>query len=267
MLSKPARAVAFQLLGLGVTVAIILLVGRIYPLDELLHRLDATIARHRPWSTLCYPLVHATCNLLLLPAGVLVIGSGFLFGLWEGFALALTGHLLAAAGSFWISRTFGRRLVERHLANRPQWRALDQAIEREGWKIVALSQASPLFPTSLFNYCYGLTRLRFWPCMGWIAIGWAPGMFLYAYLGRLGHFGWQAWRGGAHPTWTQSLAWGGGLVLTLGFTVGLGRVAFRLLREARIRAEDDIRAKGSEPTGHKATPSKAAERAADSATR
>ena len=233
MLSKPARAVAFQLLSLAVTVGIVLAIGHFIPLGDLLQRVDGFVARHQPWSTLCYPLVHAACNLLLLPAGVLVVGSGFLFGVWEGFALALTGHLLAAAGAFWISRTFGRGFIERHLANRPQWRVLDQAIEREGWKVVALSQASPLFPTSLFNYCYGLTRLRFWPCLAWIGLGWAPGMFLYTFLGRMGHAGWQAWSAGAHPSRTQSLAWGAGLAATLGVTVALGRVAFRLLQEAR----------------------------------
>ncbi len=236
MLSKPARAVAFQLLSLGVAFAVVLIVGRIYPLDQLFHRLDGFIARHQPWSTICYPLVHAACNLLLLPGGVLVIGSGFLFGLWQGFFMALTGHLLAAAGAFWISRTFGRRFIERHLASRPQWRELDLAVEKEGWKIVALSQASPLFPTSLFNYCYGLTRLRFWPCMTWIALGWSPGMFLYAYLGRLGHFGWQVWRAGEHPSGGQYAVWIGGLVLSLTVTMVLGGVAVRLLREARARA-------------------------------
>ena len=237
MLSKPARAVVLQLCSLVVLVAVVLLVARLYPLGHLLPRIDGFVARHQPWSTVLYPLVHALCNLLLLPGGVLVIGSGFLFGLWKGFLMALTGHLLAAAGAFWISRTFGRRFIERHLASRPQWQALDQAIEQEGWKIVALSQASPLFPTSLFNYCYGLTRLRFWPCMVWIAIGWSPGMFLYAYLGRLGHFGWQIWSAGERPTPAQYLGWGGGLALTLGVTVALGRTALRLLRQARLRVE------------------------------
>ncbi len=237
MISKPAKAVAFQLASLAGAALVLLIVSRLYPFDALLHRLDGFIARHQPWSTLCYPLIHATCNLLLLPGGVLVIGSGFLFGLWQGFLMALTGHLLAAAGSFWISRTFGRSFIEKHLASRPQWHALDQAIAREGWKIVALSQASPLFPTSLFNYCYGLTRLRFWPCMGWIALGWSPGMFLYAYLGRLGHFGWQVWRAGEHPSRGQYALWIGGLAASLAVTVILGKVAIRLLREARARAE------------------------------
>lgn len=234
---KPGgKAVVYQFISFGVVALVLLVVSRIYPLGKLLHQLDGLIAQHQPWSTICYPLVHALCNLLLLPAGVLVIGSGFLFGLWEGFALALTGHLLAAAGAFWISRTFGRRFVERHLASRPQWRELDQAIAREGWKVVLLSQASPLLPTSLFNYCYGLTRLRFWPCLTWIAMGWGPGMFLYAYLGRMGHVGWQLLSAGQHPSHRQYLVWAAGLALTLGVTVALGRVAFRLLREARARA-------------------------------
>ncbi len=235
-LPRPAKAAGLQLVSFAVAALAILALSRLYPLDDLLRTLDAFIARHQPWSTLAYPFVHATCNLLLLPAGVLVVGSGFLFGLWQGFLLALTGHLLAAAGAFWISRTFGRKFIERHLASRPQWKTLDLAIEREGWKIVFLSQLSPLFPTSLFNYCYGLTRLRYWPTIGWIALGWSPGMFLYAYLGRLGQFGWQAWREGSRPTTGQAALLVGGLVLTLAATCTLATVAYRLLREARDRA-------------------------------
>lgn len=235
MLPKPRQAVAYQLLTLSLAALVVFAVSRFYPIDALVRSLHGYVDRHQPWSTVLYPFIHAACNLLLLPAGALVIGSGFIFGLWQGFLLALTGHLLAAAGAFWISRTFGRRFIERHLASRPQWRALDAAIAREGWKIVFLSQLSPLFPTSLFNYCYGLTRLRFWPCMLWIALGWSPGMFLYAYLGRLGHFGWQVWREGEHPSHTQYFLWLGGLAVSLAVTLVLGSLAARLLREARAR--------------------------------
>lgn len=241
-LPKPAKAVAFQLVSFAVAAVVLFVVSRLVPLDQLLHHVDGWINAHRPWSTLCYPLVHASCNLLLLPAGVLVVGSGFLFGLWQGFVLALTGHLLGAAGAFWISRTFGRRFIERHLASRPQWRELDAAVAREGWKIVLLSQMSPVFPTSLFNYCYGLTRLRFWPCLGWIALGWSPGMFLYAYIGRLGHAGYRTYREGGHFTFAQYGPWLAGLAVSLAVTVLLARLAFRLLREARERARPGLTA-------------------------
>ena len=237
---KSVKAVALQLVSFAVTASILFVVSRLIPLDQLLHRIDGWINAHRPWSVLCYPLVHACCNLLLLPAGVLVVGSGFLFGLWQGFALALTGHLLAAAGAFWISRTFGRRFIERHLASRPQWRELDATVAREGWKIVMLSQMSPLFPTSLFNYCYGLTRLRFWPCMLWIALGWSPGMFFYTYLGRMGHFGYRMYQAGQRPTLAQYGPWLAGLAASLAVTVLLARLALRLLRQAREHARLDL---------------------------
>lgn len=236
-----------QFAGLGLAIGCVLAVSRIYPLEHLVHWLRDHVVRYEPWSLLAYPLVHATCNLLLLPAGVLVVGSGFLFGLWRGFLLALTGHLLGAAAAFWISRTFARGWIERHLADRPQWRALDHAVAREGWKIVFLTQLSPLFPTSLFNYCYGLTRLRFWPCMLCIAAGWSPGMFLYCYVGRLGHFGWKMWQEGSRPTGGQYVIWLGGLALSLTVTLVLAQLAVRLLREARARAvaEEDAAAEPS----------------------
>ena len=238
MLPKPRQAVAYQVLTLSLAAIVVLAVSRFYPVDDLVRSLQVYVRRYQPWSTIAYPFIHAACDLLLLPAGALVIGSGFLFGLWQGFLLALTGHLLGASAAFWISRTIGRGFIERHLASRPQWRALDLAIEREGWKIVFLSQLCPVFPTSLFNYCYGLTRLRFWPCLLWIALGWSPGMFLYAYLGRLGHFGWRIWQGDSHPSAAQYALWLAGLGLSLTATFVLGSLAMRLLREARARAEE-----------------------------
>lgn len=235
---RPARAIAVQAGAVALGAVVLLVASRRYPLDHLVTWLRSNVDRYEPWSAVGYPFVHATCNLLLLPAGVLVVGSGFFFGVWKGFLLALAGHLLGAAGAFALSRTLGRGLIERHLATRPQWQALDRAIEREGWKIVCLSQLSPLFPTSLFNYCYGLTRLRFWPCMWWIAVGWSPGMFLYAYLGRLGHFGWMVWQEGARPTGAQYAGWIAGLAGTLSITLAMAHLASRWLLEARARGQE-----------------------------
>jgi uncharacterized membrane protein YdjX (TVP38/TMEM64 family) len=236
MSAKTRRAVAMRAGFVVLAIGGMLVATRVFSLPHLVFWMRQNVVRYEPWSMLVYPLAHASCNLLLLPAGVLVVGCGFFFGLWQGFLLALTGHLLGAAAAFWISRTVGRGLIERHLASRPQWRALDLAVAREGWKIVLLSQLSPLFPTSLFNYCYGLTRLRFWPCMLCIAVGWSPGMFVYCYLGRMGSAGWKMWRQGNGPTNLQSALWLGGLALSLAVTAALGHLAVRLLREARARA-------------------------------
>ena len=137
------------------------------------------------WSAICYPLLYASCNVLLLPGGFLSIGGGFFFGLWWGFFISLIGNVAGAALSFYISRRVGRRFFTVKLMRNATIEALEPAVEREGWKIILLSQLHPLFPTSLLNYLYGLTRIRFRTCILWISIGQAPGLFLYAYLGRL----------------------------------------------------------------------------------
>ena len=175
---------------------------------------------------------HRGKNLLLLPGGILSVGGGFLFGLWWGFTLVCLGNMFGAAGAFFLGRSLGRKRIERLLRRRAKWAHLDRSIEREGWKIVLLSQLHPLFPVSLINYIYGISRIGFWPCMLWTLVGRAPGIFLYVYVGTLGQFGLKLLRGSTHPTLLQHVVWISGFALMLLVTVLLARMALRLLAEA-----------------------------------
>lgn len=158
------------------------------------------------------------------------MGGGFFFGLWWGFLIVLVGNVGGAAISFLISRSIGRRWLHRQLLRNPRLQALEPSVRREGWKIILLSQLHPLFPTSLLNYLYGLTPIRFRTCMLWVAIGQAPGVFLYVYLGTLGQLGLNLFRGKSHPRILEYVVWGGGLVtLVLALSL-MGRMALRLLQ-------------------------------------
>src|ERR1700712_6015532 len=128
-----------------------------------------------------------------------------------------------AACSAFISRWIGERWLRRSLMRNATLEALEPAVEREGWKIILLSQLHPLFPTSLLNYLYGLTSMRFRTCMLWVAIGQAPGLFLYAYIGTLGQLGLRLLRGKTHPRGMEYLLWGGGLLLSVLVLAILGR--------------------------------------------
>ena len=70
-----------------------------------------------------------------------------------------------------------------------KFRAIDQAIGREGWKIVALLRLSPLIPFNASNYFYGITAVQFWPYVLASWIGMLPGTVLYVYLGTIGKAG------------------------------------------------------------------------------
>lgn len=242
-LSRPTKAVLFQLGTLALVVIVGAIVGQFFPLDKVIGRAGDWLAGARPWSYALYPGALALANLLLLPAGLLIVGGGFYFGLAKGFLVVLAGHLLGAAAAFGITRRWARGWVEARVLRSPRWRALDLAIAREGWKIVFLTQLNPLSPTSLMHYLYGATRLRFWPTMAWVALGQAPGMFLYVYLGRLGSFSWRVWREGRAQDEGALWLWLAGLAVTLWLTVVLARLAFRLLDEAQQRALDEEEAR------------------------
>src|SRR3954469_14572836 len=227
------RAIIWQLAGLGVAGGALFFLSRLFPVIDTLADVQQHVMRWGPWSAIWYPLLYACCNVLLLPGGVLSVGAGFFFGLWWGFFIALVGNVSGAAISFFISRKIGRHWFRRRLMRNRTLGALEPAIEKEGWKIILLSQLHPLFPTSLLNYLYGLTKIRFRTCMIWVAVGQAPGLFLYSYLGTLGQLGLNLARGKSHPRAIEYWIWLGGFASAAVTMIFLGRIALRLLQHAQ----------------------------------
>jgi len=227
---KLGRAIFVQLGGLALATVSILIICRLFPVADWLAQIQQYVMHLGAWSAICYPLLYASCNVLLLPGGFLSIGGGFFFGLWWGFLIVLVGNVGGAAISFLISRSIGRRWLHRQLLRNAKLKALEPAVRRDGWKIILLSQLHPLFPTSLLNYLYGVTPIRFRTCMLWVAIGQAPGLFLYVYLGTLGQLGLNLFRGKSHPRVFEYIVWGGGLISLILLLGVLGRWALRLLQ-------------------------------------
>ncbi len=219
--------------GVGIALALGLLLFwafRDVSFAEKLTALQGRVEAMGPWALALYPLLMAACNVLLLPGGVLIAGAGLLFGLWWGALVVQTGNLLGAAAAFFISRRFGRGWLEQKLRRSARLAAFDEAIAREGWRVVFFSQLHPAAPSSLLNYLYGVTRLRFWPCMFWILAGQLPGVFLYTYLGTLAQLGLKVANGENHPRPGDYWIWLGGLAATGAITLVLGRIALRALR-------------------------------------
>jgi uncharacterized membrane protein YdjX (TVP38/TMEM64 family) len=210
--------------------------SRFFPVVSFIAALQARVMGWGMWAAICYPLLFAACNIFLLPGGILAVGSGFFFGLWWGFLIVLVGNVVATAISFALSRFVARRWFQRKLSRNSILRALGPAVERESWKIILLSQLHPLFPTSLLNYFYGLTRIRFSTYMLWASIGRVPGLFFYAYLGTLGQFAVRIMRSRSYPRIVEYWIWGGAFITTVLLLVVLGRVAYRAIQPSPGRA-------------------------------
>jgi uncharacterized membrane protein YdjX (TVP38/TMEM64 family) len=227
------RSLYWQAAALVVAVALIFALSHFFPVVDFIEALQQRVMSLGAWAGICYPLLFAACNVLLLPGGILAVGGGFFFGLWWGFLIVFAGNVVGTAISFALSRSIAKRWFQQKLSGNPTLRALGPAVERESWKIILLSQLHPLFPTSLLNYFYGLTRIRFSSYMLWSSIGRIPGLFLYAYVGTLGQFAVRIMRGKNYPRTIEYWIWGGVFVTTTLLLIVLGRVAYRAMQTSQ----------------------------------
>ena len=224
-------------LALFIVVALVWL-AQSAPVLGAVEETENVVRRWGALSIVVYPLLVMAATVLFLPGGVLSLGGGFFFGLWWGTVLVLLGNLLGAAVAFWVGQRLGRRFVREKILCDDRWAALDRAIARRGPRIIFFSQLNPLFPTSLFNYLYGITKVGFWECMKWVALGRLPGIFLYCYFGTLGQLGIRILRGESVPGPMDYILWGGGLVLTIVVAAVLGQTASKVIEEYRRLAPE-----------------------------
>jgi len=205
---------------------------RTLPVGLLFGQLQAWIATLGVWGPLVFAAFYVLATVLLLPASLLTLAAGAMFGLGIGFLTVSLASTTGAACAFLIARYAARRKVERWARARPKFRAIDLAIDEAGWKIVALLRLSPAIPFNLQNYLYGLTSLRLGPYVltSWIAM--LPGTFLYVYLGHLaGIAAMKAGDTGRERTVWEWMFLGLGVVATIVVTVYLTRLARAKLHE------------------------------------
>jgi uncharacterized membrane protein YdjX (TVP38/TMEM64 family) len=122
----------------------------------------------------------------MAPLSVFAIAAGIIFGAWRGFVAVELGTVFSAAVNFFLARYIARAPIQRRMERNPKFRAIDAAIGREGWKLVALLRFVPM-PFGLMNYLLGLTAIPFLPYLGATAGAICAGNAVFAYLGATAH--------------------------------------------------------------------------------
>lgn len=211
-------------IALWVAVALALLVAaRTANAPALLRAALEWITGLGPWGPVAFVVLYVTAAVLLLPAFVLTLGAGAVFGVARGFAAVWVGATLGATAAFLIGRYLARGWVARRIEGNPTFRAIDDAVAREGWKIVGLTRMSPAFPYGLLNYAFSVTRVSVRDFVLATAVGMVPGIAMYVYIGSLA--GTLAGAGERARTPAEWALYGVGLLATVAVTVYVTRVA------------------------------------------
>jgi pyruvate/2-oxoglutarate dehydrogenase complex dihydrolipoamide dehydrogenase (E3) component/uncharacterized membrane protein YdjX (TVP38/TMEM64 family) len=150
---------------------------------ELLGRVLTWTRELGVWGPVFVAAFYVLACILLVPGSVLTLGAGFLFKLIVGTVTVSVGSTLGACAAFLVGRTVGRNWISRKIAANSKFAAIDDAVGRQGFKIVLLTRLSPVFPFVLLNYAFGLTKVSFakYALASWI--GMLPGTIMYVYFG------------------------------------------------------------------------------------
>ncbi len=118
-----------------------------------------------------------------LPAFVITFTNGLVFGVWWGTLLSWSSAMVGAAACFYISRIFGRPVVEK-LAGGPSLEWTDRFFERYGRHAIIIARLLPFVPFDPISYGAGLTGMGFWEFFLATGIGQLPATVVYSYLGQ-----------------------------------------------------------------------------------
>lgn len=211
----------------------------LFPLDVWITALAASLEGRGPAGALVFGLIYAVATVLFIPGSLLTITAGLIFGVGLGTLVAWSGAVLGSSLSFLIGRHLARGKIEAKTKSNEQFRAIDEAIGEQGWKIIGLLRLSPLIPFSISNYFYGITKVGFWPYVAASSLGMLPGTLLYVYLGAIGRAGF-----GSEAKQQSPLQWlflAVGLLATIGVTIWVSRIAKAALRKTGAAGNEEAK--------------------------
>ncbi|MEM7770379.1 MAG: TVP38/TMEM64 family protein [Cyanobacteria bacterium P01_E01_bin.6] len=182
-----------------------------------------------PWGPIALIVVYVVATVAFISGGLLTLGAGALFGLGKGAICAFIGASLGATAAFLVGRYLARGWVAKKIEGNKTFKAIDQAVGDEGFKIVSLTRLSPVFPFVLLNYAFGITSVSLRDyALGFL--GMIPGTFLYTYIGTTAGDLAQVFAGGDRAKSPAEIALlVVGLVATFVVTVIITRIARKAL--------------------------------------
>uniref|UniRef100_A0A7S4JVV3 VTT domain-containing protein n=1 Tax=Odontella aurita TaxID=265563 RepID=A0A7S4JVV3_9STRA len=134
--------------------------------------------------------VYVLATVLFVPGLILTLGAGYVFsnafgtglGLFVGTISVFVGASLGSMLAFLISRYILREWAVGLTEKFPIFRAIDQALEEKGLKIIILLRLSPVIPFNALNYVCGVTAVSF-KDYSLALFAMLPGTILYVFLG------------------------------------------------------------------------------------
>ncbi|MDD5181918.1 MAG: TVP38/TMEM64 family protein [Candidatus Nanoarchaeia archaeon] len=120
-----------------------------------------------------------------IPGQIVTIAAGSLYGPLWGSLLAIFGTVLGSVFPFYISRFFGRPIVEKLVSPKQLEKADRFFSEHKGILVFAIIRILPIATFDVISYSAGLTKMSFWKYLVVTLIATIPKVLIYT---NIGHF-------------------------------------------------------------------------------
>jgi uncharacterized membrane protein YdjX (TVP38/TMEM64 family) len=147
-------------------------VMNLYGFGQDIEKLQNWIQSLGIWGPVAFFFIYLGSVIATIPGTIFGVIAGGLFGSFIGVILISISSTVGASLCFLIARYFARDTIARWLSKNKTMKRLDELTEEQGMMIVGVTRLIPLFPFTLLNYGFGLTKVPFkiyvfwsWLCM------------------------------------------------------------------------------------------------------
>jgi uncharacterized membrane protein YdjX (TVP38/TMEM64 family) len=172
-----------KLIVLCIIIIAIIAAGVLLPIKDWLVNMLQWTQGLGVWGPIFVAAFYIVACILFLPGSILTLGAGFLFKVLVGTITVSIGSTLGACAAFIVGRTVARQWISQKIGTNEKFLAIDNAVGKQGFKIVLLTRLSPVFPFNLLNYAFSLTKVSFWQYALASWLGMLPGTVMYVYFG------------------------------------------------------------------------------------
>jgi uncharacterized membrane protein YdjX (TVP38/TMEM64 family) len=138
-----------------------------------------------PVSALVLAAVFVMAALLPIPRTFFVLAAGVVYGM-KSIPIMIPATTLGCVIAFLFARYLFADRLARAVAGKRRLVAIMDAVDAEGWRIVALCRLASPIPSMFQSVLFGLTRIALWPYAWSTLVFTIPQIVLYAYLGAIG---------------------------------------------------------------------------------
>lgn len=161
----------------GIIVLLFILMNG-FGFGENLQDIQQWIASLGIWGPFVFFGIYLGAVIATIPGTIFGVIAGVLFGSVIGVILISISSTVGASITFLIARYFARDSVARWLSKNRMMQKLDQLTEEQGMILVGFTRLIPLFPFTLLNYGFGLTKVSFKTYVLWSWLCMLPGTII-----------------------------------------------------------------------------------------